>query len=177
MNRPSPLAAIALAVAFALAACGSGSSQPPPGGPSGPVNFVIDGRLFHMSSGGYFSTPSGFNLYFTDLPFTCNAVTVVPQAKWIRLELAVTPPANGTGNVVIGSPNPPALPPPGAAAGAFVYSEVDVAVQTLPTKGGSLSWTYNASDRSLTITNLDVAFVGTSDTIATYGLTVPLCNP
>ena len=170
------IAAVACS-ALLLAACSS-SSGAPPSGPSGPTNFVLDGVTFHISSGGFFrNVGAPITMYLTDQVDTCAAVTAIPKGVspqgWMRLELAVSPPTDGTTNVVI----LPALLLPGQAAGAFIQQFEDQTpyLLQLTTLSGNLSWFANP-DATITMTELKVAFQGTSDTVDTYNLTIVPCN-
>ncbi len=161
-----------------LASCSS-PSGPPPGGPSGPTNFTLETAQFHISSGGVFRNAVGgpFTVYLTDQPETCTAVTGVPvgvsSQGWMRLQLAVVPPTDGTTNAVIGA----VAVLPGQASGAFIqqYQDQLPVILQLYTASGGVSWFVNP-DNSITLTDLKVSFVGTTDTIDTYNLTVVPCN-
>jgi len=156
----------------------SSASNGPPGGPSGPTDFTLETAQFHISSGGVFrNAGQPLQMYLTDQPDTCTAVTGVPVGHssqgWMRLQLSVLPPTDGSNNAVIGQ----VILLPGQAAGAFIQqfqNQIPYLLQ-LTAASGNVSWFVNP-DNSITLTELKVGFVGTRDTIATYNLTIVPCN-
>ena len=180
MKHNSFLRAVALASALALAACADPPYVPPESG-GGPLDFTIDGLSFHISSGGYIRSGQLFTIYFTDQPYTCTAVLLIPQQVFLSLLLKVSPPADGASTATIGPPSLNIYPPSGKAGGALSQLQpslsppYQVATQVVDSASGTVTWQMN-TDGTLTVVLLDMGFAGTTDRVVTHYLTIPPCN-
>ena len=163
MRRP-------LLALFCLAACDMPGHRDT-GGP--PVDFTIAGLSFHLSSGAAVVSSGGLAFYLSDQADTCLAISLVPVGTATTFSLHITPPADGPTQATVVARTTPAA---GEAVGGLVRATGGKQEASVAAANGTVSWTAN-SDGSFAITAIDVGFAGTTDRLATYGLTLPACKP
>lgn len=180
MKTLDSLRVVALVSVLALSACAE-PAYDPPAEIGGPVDFIIDGLSFHISSGGFIRSGQQFTIFFTDQPNACTAVLLIPQQIFLSLMLKVSPPADGTSTATIGAPSPVVFPPNGKAGGQLSRlapsqsPPFQLPMQVVDSSGGTVTWQLNA-DGTITVVLLDMDFAGTTDRLVTRYLTIPPCN-
>jgi hypothetical protein len=148
-----------LALAFALA-CGCAADHTR-SGDGGVLDLEIDGIAFRLSSGGAVTARGALVLYLTDQPDACAAITHIPagRATVFRLEVGA---AAGSSSIAPG-------------AGDLRVSAAGVDEQKLEVSDGTVAWSTNA-DGTVSVAQLDVGFVGTTDRLRATGLQLEACQ-
>ena len=158
--------------ALLLCACGVSSSRGPTD--AGPLDFNINGIPFHISDGTAVTSGGALTLYFSDQPDACLAFQNVPVGTATTLALKIAAQSDGTARATIVARKPASSP--GEAVGGLSRATAGVQNASVDAANGSIAWTQNANG-TISLTALDAGFAGTSDRLATYGVTLSPCAP
>lgn len=164
------LLALLGAAALAGACDGPLPAHAPDGGPV--VDFSIGGLSFHASDGAAVTT-STLDLYLSDQPSACDAISATPTGTAMTLKLRVVALASGEQRAAVVPPK--ATPAPGEAVGSLSRATRGIVNATLDAVDGSVSWTASATG-AVTLTALDLGFSGTADRLVTGGLLLSPCK-
>ena len=159
-----------LALVLAAACDTPGSRQA--NGP--PVDFTIAGIAFHLSDGAaVVPAGGGVTFYLSDQPNACMAFQLVPVGTATTFMLHISPPSDGTTKAAIVATS---TTQPGEAAGNLSRATGGKQEVSVAATDGSIAWTANA-DGSYLLDSIDAGFAGTTDRLATFGLTLRACKP
>lgn len=176
MLRPMPLRSSLLLLALTLVACGHDNAQLGDGGD--PLDFVIRGIDLRVGSGTVRSSGGTLQLYLTDQPDACLAVTQTPTGAATFFSLRINPPTDGTTAAVIVAPKGTLAP--GEAYGGVLRQLAGTTEANVATASGRVAWRVNpprtdGTSGGYAIDTLDVGFEGTPERLTLGAVTVPAC--